>query len=59
MKDKTIHKKLVANRLATKRCNEAMFQELRRRLALFRAASQERRDGMLCDLQRCNFKVRI
>lgn len=51
MKNLTAHKHIVAQHRARNRCNDAMFAELKRRLIPILAASQERWDRMLRDLQ--------
>jgi hypothetical protein len=58
MKNLAIHKKIVALHRARNRCNEALFEELQRRLLPIRAASQERWGGMLHELQRCKRDAR-
>jgi hypothetical protein len=57
MKNLTAHKHIVTQHRARNRCNDAMFAELRRRIQPILAASQERWDGMIAELQRCNSKA--
>lgn len=57
MKNLTAHHKIVKQHRARNRCNEAMFQELQRRIQPILAASQRRWDGMIAELQRCNRKT--
>lgn len=56
MKDLTAYHKIVKLHRARNRCNEAMFAELQRRIQPIIVTSQDRWDGMLRELQRCNPK---
>lgn len=59
MKNLAAHKKIVALHRARNRCNEVMFNELRRRIQPFLAASQERWYGMLEELGQQHWELDI